>query len=156
MLKKYLCDQMCSLLGRYLRAAGYDAVIIDCPMDDRSIFQMAVKDQRKLLTRDKFLKNMDSDGETIVLLKGGSLDEWADQLKNEEGVDWVYRPFTRCLDCNCIFEKGSSTDAPVSVRERISEFWICPQCKKTFWLGSHTDRMLKKLKEWQTRIKKNI
>jgi uncharacterized protein len=149
-IDKFLCDQMCLKLGRWLRAAGYDVSVIDAPLEDQKIFQKAVEEHRRLLTKDKFFKEMDPDGKTVVYLKGSSLDEWAKQLKNEEGVDWLYRPFSRCLKCNCILEKTAlSPDVPDQVRKRTTEFLFCSNCNQTFWLGSHTDRMTENLRGWQ-------
>ncbi len=134
-MRKFLCDQMCAELGRWLRAAGYDTVIVDVSMDDRAIFQRAVEEKRLLLTRDRYFKELDPKGETVVFLEGEEIDDWAEQLR-ERGVDWLYRPFTRCLVCNSVFEK------------RGLERWYCPICEQEFWLGSHTESMHRQLSRW--------
>ncbi|MBS0652878.1 MAG: CapA family protein [Verrucomicrobia bacterium] len=147
--KKFLCDQMCLELGRWLRIAGYDTAIIDNSMEDRKIFEKAVEEERRLLTRDRYFTELDPERKIVVYLKGESLDGWAEQLKEEEGVDWLYRPFSRCLHCNDRLEKTSSPDAPEKILESVKEFWSCPSCHQTFWLGSHTERMLSTLNAWQ-------
>lgn len=133
---KFLCDEMCQELGRWLRTAGYDTAIIDTPMDDHKIYEQAVQEKRLLLTRDKMFKTYDPSGKIVIYLKEESLDGWAAQLK-EMGVDWLFAPFTRCLECN------------VMLTEIPDQKWECPTCKKVFWRGSHTDRMENKLKGWQ-------
>lgn len=135
-MDKFLCDQMCADLGRWLRAAGYDTIIVDTPMDDRAIFKSAVEERRLLLTRDRFFKELDPEGKTVIYLRGEGLDSWAEQLK-DRGVSWLYRPFTRCLQCNSKFEKGDSNT------------WSCPKCQQLFWLGSHTENMRRQLEQWQ-------
>ena len=149
-MKKFLCDYMCSELGRWLRTAGHDTIIANGSFDDREIFQIAVREHRILITRDKHFKEMDPEGKTIVYLQDESLDEWARQLKEREGSDWLYRPFSRCLKCNCLLEKTEpSSEVPPLIREKVSDFWFCANCRQMFWQGSHTERMLERLKEWQ-------
>lgn len=36
-MRKFLCDQMCAELGRWLRAAGFDTAIIDTALEDQKI-----------------------------------------------------------------------------------------------------------------------
>ncbi len=128
---------MCVHLGRWLRAAGYDVVFVEAPMDDREIFKKAVQENRLLLTRDRFFNELDPKGNTVIYLKGEEIDGWAEQLRSR-GIDWLFRPFTRCLECNSIFEKTDSTH------------WFCPTCQHSFWLGSHTENMEKQLSAWQS------
>ena len=83
-------------------------------------------------------------------MQGRTLEEWARQLKDEEEINWLYRPFSRCLKCNCLLEKTEPTlDVPPLIRESVSDFWFCANCSQMFWQGSHTDRMRERLKEWQ-------
>ncbi|NGX60311.1 MAG: putative polyglutamine synthesis accessory protein [Chlamydiae bacterium] len=146
---KFLCDQMCSELGRWLRTAGYDTEIITTSFEDRKIFEKAVLEKRLLITRDKHFKEIDPEGKTVIFLIGESLDEWTEQLK-EESVDWLFHPFSRCLQCNTPFEKITGPiDVPQDIPEDVTEFWSCPTCKQLFWLGSHTERMESQLESWQ-------
>lgn len=148
-MKKFLCDHMCIELGRWLRAAGYDTAIINDAMPDRDIYIQAVQEKRRLLTRDRHFKEIDPDKIVVIFLREESLDSWARQLKNEEGVDWLYRPFSRCLVCNSELEITYATkDIPKGVLEYNTEFWVCPSCQKTYWKGSHAKRMLDKLSVW--------
>lgn len=147
---KFLCDQMCAKLGHWLRAAGYDTLIIQNSEIDQKIFQKAVTEQRILLTRDKHFQNLDKEHSIVILLHSDSLDLCAQQLK-EADLNWLYQPFSRCLHCNTTLQETSEplTEVPENIRQTIRQFWYCPNCQKTFWLGSHTDHMLKQLKKWQ-------
>ena len=146
MTRTFLCDQMCAQLGRWLRTAGYDTVVIKDAMPDREIFAMAQNQGRTLLTRDRDF--LDLEGEIVILLGGESLDEWAAQLR-EAGVNWLFAPFTRCLECNSKLEKTPPRDdLPEQILQNVTEFWICPTCQKLFWLGSHTEHMMDQLQTW--------
>ncbi len=136
---KFLCDHMCAELGKWLRIAGYDTVIIEGAMDDKKIFEKAVEENRCLITRDKYFLKLDPEQKTVIYLKEEGLSEWMEQLKEEKNVDWLYRPFSRCLKCNSLFEKTQPPDdLPEQIRTTIKEFWECPACHHLFWLGSHT------------------
>lgn len=139
---------MCSELGRWLRVAGYDTRIINAPMEDEYIFQQAIKENRFLLTRDKHFKKIDPEAKIVIYLHQEKLDEWAQQLKSE-GVNWLFAPFTRCLQCNVLFNPISKP-AHVTVADNISEFWSCPTCDQIFWRGSHTQHMEEQLSIWQS------
>ena len=139
---------MCSQLGRWLRSAGYDTVIVDTPLKDQEIFKKAIEEKRLLLTRDSYFKEIDPEGKTVIYLRGEALDDWAEQLR-EENVDWLFCPFTRCLQCNSLFEKNQApVDLLAQIPEHTKEFWFCSNCKQLFWLGSHTERMENRLKAW--------
>ncbi len=152
MTTKFLCDQMCADLGRWLRTAGFDTVIIESATDDVAIFKRAQEEGRRLITKDRHFLELDPERKTIVFLKGDALEEWAEQLRQEEKIDWLYHPFSRCLECNSLLQKTPPpADLPQQVRETNQEFWLCPHCHKTYWLGSHTERMYATLKEWNNK-----
>src|SRR3990172_2829169 len=99
-MNKFLCDRMCAELGRWLRAAGYDTVIIDNSCSDAAILERAVREGRLLLSRDSDFIRLDPEKKSSFYLKGESLDGWANQLREDLSVDWLYAPFSRCLECN--------------------------------------------------------
>lgn len=147
--KKFLCDQMCSNIGRWLRIAGYDTSIVEASTPDQEIFKRAVNENRLLLTRDKCLKELDLKGDTILYLKSSLLDDWAKKLKEEAGVDWLFCPFSRCLQCNSLLKKTlPSHEGNTQIPIDITDFWICQVCNQLFWQGSHTKRMESRLKDW--------
>ena len=147
-MKKFLCDEMCLELGRWLRAAGYDTVIIDTPIPDKEIFKKATAENRLLLTRDKDFKKFDPKGKIVIYLRSDALDEWAKQLK-EEGINWLFHPFSRCLHCNSLLEKTTPPLDLEHIPKHVKKFWSCPLCGGIFWLGSHTERMEEQLKTWK-------
>jgi len=148
-MKKFLCDQMCVDLGRWLRAAGYDTEIITTSLPDKQVFEKAVREERFLITKDKLFDEIDPEKKTVIYLQGETLDEWAEQLKVEESIDWLTKPFSRCLQCNSPLEKIALTDVPEEAPKDVKEFWSCPTCEQIFWLGSHTEHMKEQLKTWQ-------
>lgn len=138
-LKKFLCDQMCGELGRWLRTAGYDTIIASPGQPDQELLTIALQEDRHLLTKDQKFSEMDPN---ILYLHGETLEALAIELKDKLQVDWLFHPFSRCLECNTLLEKiPPPTDLPKQVLENAKQFWKCPSCQQAFWLGTHTERM---------------
>ncbi len=141
-------------LGRWLRIAGYDAAIAENGVDDREILNLAMRENRLLLTCDRHFLEMRAPDKAILFIENSSIVEGVRQLNLQLKLNWLYSPFSRCLICNTLLEKPSLQDIPKKVPEGVlansSEYWYCPQCKKIYWKGSHTERMLEQLQHWQT------
>jgi len=152
MTHKFLCDQMLVRLGKWLRAAGYDTVLIEKEMPDNKILEQAVCEKRLLLTRDIHFTKMAAQ-ETVIYLKSNSVQACAQELMGKCTLNWLYRPFSRCLVCNALFvepeENTFLEQVPPKVRLTVKNFWYCPQCKKMYWEGTHTKRMRTQLERWQ-------
>jgi uncharacterized protein len=144
-------------LGRWLRTAGYDTVIIEASLDDQHILKLALDENRTLLTRDHHFLEMRTHekDKKIIFLKGNTLEDCIQELNRELKIDWLYAPFSRCLLCNSSLvqpdEQTILEQVPVDIRSRSYSYWYCQQCKKVYWQGSHTDRMQDQLQKWQKR-----
>lgn len=150
---KFLCDQMLAGLGRWLRIAGYDTKIIADRMDDQAILEIALKEHRLLLTRDHHFLTLKPQNQQIIFLKGNSIKTCIFELNQKLSLNWLQAPFSRCLICNAFLEIPDNALieklAPADVRASSTAFTYCPECKKIFWEGSHTRRMLRQLQKWQ-------
>ena len=130
--------------GRLLRLMGFDT-LMDPGLEDREIALKAEKEYRVVLSRDRNLLKR-----RIVrwgcLLRKNRPWEQLGEVMTEYGLWDQARPFTRCTRCN-------TTLAPVE-KERVmgllepmtrlyyDSFNSCPSCGKVFWRGSHTGRIL--------------
>lgn len=152
--KKFLCDEHLLRLGRWLRAAGYDTAISEGGRSDRVLIRQAVRERRLLVTRDrKCLEFRDAPGRVIVL-RSNTVEGCVIELTGSVGVNWLYRPFTRCLICNGpLVQAGPRQRQRVPDRSRsaIRDVQVCRHCRKLYWEGSHVDRMRKQLMHWNAR-----
>ena len=154
---KFLCDQMLARLGKWLRAAGYDARIIDEPLRDRQVLEIALAENRLLITRDRHFLHMKGAAPLLHYLKSNDLIACMEELMQQIAIDWLHAPFSRCLTCNTPLEialNDSTEKIPQKIRQQKDTFWLCPQCKQFFWEGTHTARMRSQLKRWQEMAKK--
>ena len=95
--RKFVCDEMLGRLARYLRAAGYDTAMASGGAPDRQWLEVARREARTLLTCDRQLLRHKAARGRVLWLRQGALDQQAFVLREELGVDWLWRPFTRCL-----------------------------------------------------------
>lgn len=147
---KFICDEMLKGLARWLRAAGYDTEIANDGELDRKLINRARESGRLLLTRDNKLMEFRNAADTVRLLQCNSIDDCARVLKSKTSVNWLYRPFTRCLLCNTSLV-SINNDLNVSVPDdvRNSPLYQCTNCKRVYWSGGHVNRMRKKLESWE-------
>jgi hypothetical protein len=149
---KFLCDEMLSRLGRWLRAAGYDTRIAREGAADRDLIRLATTEGRILLTCDrKMREHKDAEG-CVLLLEGSRIRNWVAQLNTRLGINWLYAPFSRCLLCNTPLKEGDEHflgRVPPISRNSIDRVFYCPECGKPYWQGGHVRRMHEKLSRWQ-------
>jgi uncharacterized protein with PIN domain len=134
---------MLGTLAKWLRLLGFD-VIDPGPVSDGEIREIAAKEGRVLLTRDKEL----SGTKKVQALYVGSVD-LEEQLRftiselDLKATD----PMSRCSLCNSTVEKVDKSSVegkvPNGVFERQEDFWYCSECSKYYWQGSHWDKIIK-------------
>lgn len=147
---KFLCDEMLARLGHWLRAAGYDTAIAEKQSDDRDLLKQALEENRLLVTRDRHFLEM-GHPDSVIWLKGNLLSECAQELTEKLAIDWLYKPFSRCLVCNrevIVANDEIAKKAQLELGEEKKLFTFCEMCQRVYWEGSHTQRMLGQLKKW--------
>ena len=163
---RFLADDMVGKLTRWLRIIGLDVASAG-RVDDNDLVRRALAEDRVLLTRHARLLDVITDKELKprrgevkwIVLKNPNYLEQIDQVLGESGlgIDEA-RLFTRCLVCNSLLEPAAKEDVAGEVPEFTyaiqEEYARCRTCNKVFWRGTHTDRILAKLrrlKSWPMR-----
>jgi uncharacterized protein with PIN domain len=147
---RFLCDVMLARLGRWLRAAGYDTEIAGGMETDRALLDKARREGRVLLTHDRKVMEMRHAPDHVVLLSGNGVDRAVAALNGAMAINWLLRPFSRCLLCNTPLEPvpdDQCAHLPPDMRTR-DDVRHCPACDKLYWPGSHQKRMRKRLEGW--------
>ncbi len=157
---KFLTDAMFGKLGIYLRLLGFDVEIAPNTLTDPEVFQLAQKDQRILITRDKgFYQRV----KNKMLLEG--VDEnvnlpaaiFIDEKRIIPQIAGVFRQFnldpallsckspdelaSRCTKCNSPLisvEKESIQEfIQPGTYQHFDHFWRCtnPTCNAIYWIG---------------------
>ena len=80
--------------------------------------------------------------------------QWEEQLR-QLAAELSLRPdpallFSRCADCNMPLETLTREEAvplvPPMVRTLDTPFWCCRRCGWLYWNGTHTERIVEKLR----------
>lgn len=149
---KFLVDEMLQRLGSWLRAAGYDTLIETDGRHDYALLKQALAEHRYLITRDRKLAEYRRAPGTVILLECENLEDCIDALGRQLDIDWLHRPFQRCLVCNTELQSADPAaldTIPHHSRKHIDAAFYCPSCKKVYWEGGHVDRMRHRLEAWQ-------
>jgi len=148
---KFICDEMLKKLASWLRIAGHDVVVMPDGTSDRKIVDTARSEKRILLTRDRKIAEFKLDGVMVIIIECNDLESCIEALQHKIHINWLYKPFSRCNNCNALLVKATSEQSqqvPEQVRGLDTEFLWCSQCQQLFWEGSHVANMRKQLERW--------
>ena len=150
-IPRFVCDEMLFRLGRWLRAAGYDVVIAESGESDRELFELAHREHRLLITRDRKLAEYRNASDVIVILQQNDLKDCLQELSRQLSINWLLKPFSRCMVCNTKLIAASDVqyrELPEDIQEESEKAFYCPACKQLFWEGSHVRRMRQTLENF--------
>jgi uncharacterized protein with PIN domain len=143
---------MLGSLATWLRFLGIDTFYSTDHLNDDEIINIAIDENRILITKDKDLivrarkKNI-----SVISMKTVDFDEQLKEVITNINFD-IKRILTRCSICNTTLksiEKNSIKDEiPLKVYQNQTRFWVCPYCNKIYWRGSHYDDIIKKIKNF--------
>ena len=140
---------------------GDDRVSSEChDAEDKFILDLAMKEHRILLTRDKRLAgDARKRGVMCILVRGDDIDEQLRELASS--TDLNLEPVAeRCSECNAPIRlvRDEEIEELLMTKEyvpkaliRRKDFWICEGCGRIYWEGSHWREIRKRLE----RIKKS-
>lgn len=148
---RFICDEMLKRLARWLRAAGYDTLVAEDGARDGDVLARARREGRLVVTRDRKLADHRGANGFVVALRANSVEGAAAELAAALDLDWLWRPFSRCLVCNAPLV-AAADDARARVPERAralpGPITACPACGRVYWPGGHVRRMRAKLERW--------
>jgi uncharacterized protein with PIN domain len=138
-MKNFLCDDTIGKLMKKLRLLGFDAK----PWSDKC------EPDRIFLTRSR--KRWENyDGESFLIFA----DDWKSQLKELEvrySISKEIKPFTRCVECNTELIDVNLEEVRTIIPERVflstDRFKKCPNCGRTYWMGTHVEKIKDDFKE---------
>ena len=143
---RFLVDAMLGKLARWLVLLGYDAKFAGVDgRSDLELLRQAQAEGRTFVTKDRRIPEVA--GLPVIVLTGKDYEE---QLRELALKPDPAKLFSRCAECNVKLEALPREEAlklvPPKVRMLETPFWRCPTCGKLFWNGTHTDRIVAKLR----------
>jgi len=148
---KFLCDQMLGTLAKWLRIYGFDTYYASRDIKDLELIEIAKKESRVLITRDKeLLFGAKRENLHVIEITSTDLEEQIGKILSVFKTD-SKKYLSRCLICNSLLEEIGKEKAkgkiPKKVFENNKKFWLCKKCKKIYWRGTHYENMLSKTKQ---------
>ncbi len=148
MFAGFLADIMLKKLARWMRILGYDTLYPDFVEDDR-ILGLARVTNRILLTQDVELASRAKKNGVGALLvpRDVEVETQVSFVLKELSLSIDFPERTLCPQCNGELEVvgrekvAGNENVPKGVLERHSSFWLCENCKKVYWEGSHWGRI---------------
>jgi hypothetical protein len=140
---KFISDRMLGTLTRYLRFMGYDTTSANSleqgnAREDTALLGIARAEGRILLTRDRELARRG--GDQAVYLES---EEVMAQIRTLSSLGLITPELVmdRCSLCNTKLRPATDTEVEEAAyvpEERVAlEFYLCPGCRRIYWMGSH-------------------
>ena len=153
---RFIADVHLKTLARKLRMLGFDTVY-DPALDDPELADRSTAGERILLTRDIGLLKR---GAVIRGLFVRAADPEEQLVELVERLDLLGKsaPFSRCIACNGELETLSAEElppdpaVPPDIRAAGSPLSRCRRCGRSYWRGSHYDRMREEIDRLRDRI----
>ena len=146
---EFVADGHLGKLVRDLRLLGID-VAYDPAAQDRQLVEIASRNNRALLTRDRRLLMHAAVQHGYYLRSQNPLEQTVEVLRRFE-LGSILSPFSRCLRCNALLEP-TEKEKVIGQLEPLTkiyyeEFRRCTGCGQVYWLGSHFTKLQKRLEE---------
>jgi uncharacterized protein with PIN domain len=136
---RFILDVNLGKLAKHMRLLGFDCLYRN-DYRDADVVDLAVKEQRIVLTRDR----------RLLYIKHISHGYWVRAVNVKSQVDEVLRrfdlygsirPFARCLVCNGVLAPVAKADIldrlEPKTRLYYEVFLRCNDCQRIYWEGSH-------------------
>ncbi|MBN2382715.1 hypothetical protein JXQ70_07520 [bacterium] len=150
----FFSDAPLARLTRWVRILGY--ACFHCPeLSIRHLVMPGGFDERSvILTRQidlyRHVSQIDWPGQVIFIKD----NDWRKQVRQIIHDLHLPRPspeFKQCLLCGAELEPISrnavSDRVPVFVYDTVDQFRMCPECKRIYWSGTHSRRLVRHLDE---------
>ncbi|HJT10397.1 MAG TPA: Mut7-C RNAse domain-containing protein [Candidatus Nitrosotalea sp.] len=155
----FIVDGMLGNLARKMRLLGYDSRY-ESSAEDSDLIKMAEKQRRIIISKDENLsKSAEKIGLVTVLIRGNDEVEQIIQIATKLGLSnfMIDSNSSRCVDCNGKLETIDKirvmNKVPSGIYERQEKFWICRDCKKIYWEGTHFEKLQEFVDKLNQRLK---
>jgi len=147
-MDRFAADRMLGKLAKWLRALGHDVIYLR-RAGDPEVFA-ALKEGRILLTRNRRAGVWCKHGKVLAVEANNPKNQLLEVSRKLSLRKRDVIPFSRCLECNRILIATNRREVREVVPEYIwqthEQFYRCDNCLRTYWSGSHTERMRQQLR----------
>ncbi len=153
-ITEFVADGHLGKLVRDLRLLGID-VAYDAAAEDRQLVEIASRNNRALLTRDRRLLMHAAVKHGYYLRSQNPLEQTIEVLRRFD-LGFILSPFSRCLRCNALLESAEK-EKVIGQLESLTkiyydEFRRCTDCGQVYWSGSHFTKLQKRLEQIRVKL----
>jgi uncharacterized protein len=145
---KFVLDVHLGKLTHYLRMLGFDSAYKN-NFSDETIVKISIKEKRTILTRDLGILKRSEVTHGYFVRNTNPLEQIKEVI-NRFQLEKITKKFSRCLECNGKLEQIDKelilNKIPDKVKLNQKSFYICSDCNKIYWQGTHFQNMSKILK----------
>lgn len=145
---KFVCDVHLGKLAKNLRMIGIDSAYKN-NYTAREIVNISINERRVILTRNPGLLKRSEVTHGYFVRNSIPLEQ-TKEIVNRFQLQNNINEFSRCIECNSKLVETEKDKIIHRLPKRISkahdDFYLCSECNKIYWKGSHFDNMLLKLK----------
>jgi len=130
---------------------GYDALLFN-EEDDGKMVKVALAQNRVILTKDTQImrRRLVTSGRLkAILIKDDEPKAQLRQIAETLGLDYQFRPFSICLECNQSLVERNKNEVrdlvPSHVFKTQNLYMECPSCHRIYWRGTHWQAMSREL-----------
>jgi hypothetical protein len=159
---KFIVDLNAGKLAKWLRIIGYDARLFT-DKEDGKMIKIALNENRVILTRDSQImkRRLVTSGKIkAILIEGDNPKNQLQQVATVLGLDYQFKPFSVCLECNQnLIERHKdeiSSLVPPHVLKTQSQYMECPLCHRIFWRGTHWQAMSQELEKFKAQSQNQL
>jgi len=149
----FIVDNNVGKLAKWLRIMGHDALLFQGE-DDGKMIRLALSENRVVLTKDTQImkRRLVTSGKLkAILIEDDNPRAQLRQIVNALDLDYQFRPFSRCLECNQNLVERDKDEVrdlvPPYVFKTQRQYMECPLCHRIYWRGTHWEAMSRELEE---------
>lgn len=141
---RFVLDTHLGKLAHHLRMLGFDTLYRnDYTRDD--LVRIAESEDRIVLSKSRVLLGKDVIEAGYRVVSSDPREQLTEVLRRFDLWRSVH-PFQRCLHCNAVLHSAPRESVidhlPERVRESYDDFTECPLCRRTYWKGTHFEKMM--------------
>jgi uncharacterized protein with PIN domain len=140
---RFILDTHLGKLAAYLRMIGYDS-LYENDYSDEEMAEISVQEDRYLLSRDRGLLKRGIVSRGYYLRSTDPQEQLSEVIQRFDLSNRI-QPFKRCMTCNGelnpVKKEEIQDRLEDDTRKYYDDFYICNQCGKIYWQGSHYQHM---------------
>ena len=151
-LPAFVAECTLGRLAKWLRLAGFDTLFDNQSPDINRLSNCAKTQNRVVLSRTQAVIKHLEIAQGRLIRFNAPIDQIRQVIRDFDIDRPDLRPLSRCSQCNHPLRAADQENIQGAVPDYIllyhERFRICPRCRRVYWPGSHSTRILALIDRW--------